>query len=168
MNEPIKVIAGILREEMELGEDQVLLYNQKFDIPPDDRPYIFLSILGSKTFGSNVGYDPDPVTGDLTETVVTNRQEQISIQIYSRSSEARTRNWEIPAALVSTFSQQQQEANSIKIGTVPTSMVDLSDIEGTARLNRYALTFAVLAAYKKQKAVEYFDQFRQPVIYTNP
>ncbi len=168
MTEPIKVIGDILRYELGLKPDQVLLYNQKFDIPPDYRMYICLSILGSKQFAGYPDYDPDPITGNLVETQVVNRQEMISILVYSRSEEARVRNWEISAALVSAYSQQQQEANSIKIATLPVSMNDVSEVEATDRLNRYALTFMVLAAYKKQKPVEYFDTFAPPVIFTNP
>jgi hypothetical protein len=168
MTEPIKILADILLRELNLKPDQVLLYNQKFDIPPDYRMYINLSVLGTKNFAGYPDYEPDVITGDLVETQVVNRQEMISILVYSRSDEARTRNWEIPAALVSTYSEQQQEANSIKIGTLPTSVTDVSEVEGTDRLNRYALTFMVLAAYKKRKPVEFYDTFQQPAIYTNP
>lgn len=167
MTEPIKILADIILKELTLKPDQVLLYNQKFDIPPDYRMYVSLSVLGTKNFAGYPDYDPDPITGDLVETQVVNRQEMISILVYSRSDEARTRNWEIPAALVSTYSEQQQEANSIKIGTLPTAVMDVSEVEGTARLNRYALTFMVLAAYKKQKPVEFYDTFQQPAIFTN-
>lgn len=167
MTEPIKILADIILKELTLKPDQVLLYNQKFDIPPDYRMYVSLSVLGTKNFAGYPDYDPDPITGDLVETQVVNRQEMISILVYSRSDEARTRNWEIPAALVSTYSEQQQEANSIKIGTLPTAVMDVSEVEGTARLNRYALTFMVLAAYKKQKPVEFYGTFQQPAIFTN-
>lgn len=168
MTEPIKIIGDILLNELGLKPDQVLLYNQKFDIPPDYRMYISLSVIGTKNFAGYPDYDPDPITEDLVETQIVNRQEMISILVYSRSDEARIRNWEIPAALVSAYSQQQQEANSIHIGTLPISVNDVSEVEGTDRLNRYALTFMVLAAYKRQKPVEYFDQFSSAAILTNP
>ena len=167
MTEPIKIVAEIIRASMELQADQVLLYNQKFLIPSDDRLYIAIGILGTKTFGATTRYEVDPVTGELKETQRVNRLELFSITVYSRSSEARTRNWEIPAALVSTFSEQQQEANSIKIAQVPVAMNDVSQVDGTARLNRYVLTIPVQAAYTKTQPTQYFDKFSQPEIYTN-
>lgn len=168
MDEPIKVVADILQAELGLKPDQVLLYNQKFDIPPDDRLYLSLAVMGSRTFGSNTRYQSDPVSNDLTETQNVNRQEMYSLLFYSRSSESRIRNWEVPAALVSTFSQQMQEKNSLKIAQVPTAMLDVSEVDGTARLNKYSLTFNVLAAYTKTKPTQYFDRFSEPEIITNP
>jgi len=168
MAEPIKVVADILQSELDLKADQMVLYNQKFDIPPDDRLYLSLAVLGAKTFGASTRYVADPVTLDLNEEQAVNRQEMYSLMIYSRSSEARTRNWEVPAALVSTFSQQMQEKYSLKIAQVPTAMMDISEQEGTARLNKYSLTFNVLAAYTKTKGVQYFDSFSTPEIITNP
>lgn len=168
MTEPIKIIGEILKTELNLKPDQVILYNQKFDIPADYRMYLSLSILGAKNFAGYTDYFADPVSGELVETQVVNRQEMISILAYSRSDEARTRNWEIPAALVSAYSQQLQEENSVKIGTLPVSMNDVSEVEGTDRLNRYVLTFMVLAAYKKEKSVQYFDTFASPTLIVNP
>lgn len=162
MDEPIKVCATILKASLGLKDDQVILYNQKFDIPPDDRLYLVLSVMGVKTFGANTGYENDPVSGELHEVQSVNRQEMFSVLLYSWSSDARTRNWEVPVALVSTLSQQLQEANSISISKVPTAMIDVSEVEGTKRLNRYSLTFNVLAAYTKRQPVDYFDQFNIP------
>ncbi len=169
MDEPIKVCAAIIKASLALEDDQVILYNQKFDIPPDVRLYVVLSVLGTKTFGANTSYDEDPVSGELLETQNVNRQEMLSVLFYSWTSEARTRNWEIPAALVSTLSQQLQEKNSISISKVPTAMLDVSEVEGTKRLNRYSLTFNVLAAYTKRQPVDYFSQFNiPPEVITNP
>lgn len=167
MDEPIKVVASILQAELVLKDDQVLLYNQKFDIPPDDRLYLSLAVMGSRTFGASTRYVANPVSQDLEETQNVNRQEMYSLMFYSRSSAARTRNWEVPAALVSTYAQQMQETHGIKIAQVPTAMLDISEVDGTARLNKYSLTFNVLAAYTKTKPTQYFDQFATPAILTN-
>jgi hypothetical protein len=90
-----------------------------------------------------------------------------SVLAYSKGPTARQRHWEIAPALGSTFAQQQQEEHSFKIGYLP-RMTDVSGLDGTSRLNRYRLTFVALAAYRKTKPVEYFDQFAQPTIISNP
>lgn len=166
--EPIKVVADILQQQLGLKDEQVLLYNQKFDIPPDDRLYLVLAFLGSRTFATKTQYVNDPLSGSLVETQTTNRQEIYSVRMRSLTSEARTRNWEISPALKSTFAQQQMEQASMSIGYLPTSMNDLSRREGTAILNEYALTIRVLVAYQKTAPVDYFDQFATPQIFTNP
>lgn len=170
MLEPIKVVADILLNELvelKLQPDQVLLYNQKFDIPGDARPYLSVSVLGTRTFGASTRYESDPITTELIESQNVNRQEMLSILFYSRDNTARVWNWLIPAALVSTYSEQQQEANGIKIAQVPTSMTDQSEQDGTAILNRFALTINVLAAYHRTKPVPFFDTFPGPQVFTN-
>lgn len=166
--EPIKVLVELLLAELELKPEQVTLYNQEFPIPPDDRLYINLGILGTRTFGSRNKYEKDPVTDELREVQGTNRQEMISLLAYSKSSAARERNWEIPLVFTSTLAEQLMEKHAFKIGRVSANMQDVSEGEGAARINRYSFTFLVLAAYQKIKNVEYFDKFAQPLIITNP
>jgi hypothetical protein len=170
MLEPIKVVADILLNELvelDLKPDQVLLYNQKFDIPADDRPYLSVSVLGTRTFGASTRYENDAESNELIESQNINRQEMLSILFYSRGNSARVWNWLIPAALVSTYSEQQQEANGIKISKVPSSMTDQSEQDGTAILNRFALTIHVLAAYHRTKPVPFYDSFPGPAVITN-
>ena len=167
MTEPLKVVADVIRHELRLEPEQVLLYNQKFNIPNDDRLYVSVALLGVKHFGSSVRYSVDPVTGDMREVQSTNRLELVSVTLFSRSAEARVRNWEVPAALVGTYSEQAQEANSINIARLPAAMSDVSQLEGTARLNRYVLTIQVQAAYAKTMPTAAYDQFSAPALHTN-
>ena len=167
--EPIKVLAGILRIELGLKNDQVILYNQKFDIPPDERLYISIGLIGFKNFGSRNLHIGLADTDELTSQQGLNRQEVYSINVYSRGPDARTRNWEVVAALNSDTSQRWQETNSMRIATLPAAMSDVSEIEGTAILNRYALTVMALVSYQKTQSVPFFDTFETPpVLVTNP
>ena len=165
--EIIKIIALILEHELNLKNDQVVLTNQKFNIPPDDRLYVAVELMGSRPFGVKTAYEADPITGELLEVQSVNCQEMYSVLAYSKGPTARQRHWEIAPALGSTFAQQQQEEHSFKIGYLP-RMTDVSGLDGTSRLNRYRLTFVALVAYRKTKPVEYFDQFAQPTIISNP
>lgn len=164
MVEPIKVVADILQNQLGLADDQVMLYNQKFDIPPDDRLYISLAVLATRTFGVQNRHLVVPTLdgADFLSVLSSNRQETYQITIFSRSSEARTRNWEIPPALASDTSERMQEANNIRIGYLPSSMNDVSALDGTAILNSYALTIQVLAAYEKVQPEPYYDKFSIP------
>ena len=168
MSDTLQLIRSILLPELSLAEDQVMLYNQRFELPPDDRMYVTLAILGTKTFGAATTYENDPVSDVLREVQRINRQEMISILLFSASREARERNWEVAAALTSTLAQQVMEANSFSIGRVPTSMTDVSEVDGTTRLNRYSLTFNVLVGYTRAKPVPFFDKFGiPPLVHTN-
>ena len=165
--EPIKLLVALILAEMDLKPEQVTIYNQKFDIPTDERLYINLGILGVKTFAVANKWENDPVSGNLTEVQNLNRQELISILAYSRGSAARERNWEIPLVFSSVRAEQVMEANSFTIGRIPVAMNDVSEQDGTSRLNRYSFTIALLSAYQKIKPVDYYDSFRAPLITTN-
>jgi hypothetical protein len=166
--EPIKLLVALLLAEMELKPEQVTIYNQKFDIPTDERLYINLGILGTKTFSARNHWEPDPVDGNLTEIQDINRQELISVLAYSRGPAARERNWEIPLVFSSIRAQQVMEANSFVIGRIPVAMNDVSEQDGTSRLNRYSFTISLLSAHQKIKAVDYYDSFPGPLLITNP
>ncbi len=168
MTEPIKLLRGILLKELGLRDEQVMLYNQEFPLPPDDRLFLNLAVLGTKSFAVKTEYRPNPVTHELEEYQVLNRQEMISILCFSAGSLARERNWEIVPALSGTLAQQVMEENSFLIGKLPTSMNDVSEQDGARRLNRYSLTFNVLVAYSKVKSVDYFDEVSGPLLTTNP
>ena len=66
------------------------------------------------------------------------------------------------AALQSTEAQQLAEKYSFRFGFLPTSFVDASETEGSARLNKYAYSFNVLRAHIRRRIVQYFDKFTFP------
>lgn len=166
--EPIKNIRDILLAELGLKDEQVMLNNQRFAIPPDDRLYLTISLLGSRTFAVRNKFEEDSTTGELHEHQGINRQEMVSLMVFSKSSAARERNWEIAPALSSVRAEQSMAKYSYSIGRLPTTMNDASEKEGTSRLNRYSLTFNVLVKYEKIKPVEFFDEFAGPLLITNP
>lgn len=160
--EPLKVLANIIRIEMKLKNDQVLIDNQKFEIPADNRLYLTIALAGFRTFGNKNKHVNDPVTDTLGLVQSVNRQETYSILLYSKGPDARTRNWEVVAALNSDTSQSWQESNSMKIATLPASMAYVPELEGTSRLFRYSLLVNALVAYEKKSSPPFFDQFSFP------
>ena len=166
--EIIKVIADLIQGEMDLPADRVFLYNQDAALEPDDDIYVNVGLLGAKPFGVSVKVVDDPVLG-LVEQQMMNVQEIYSILIYSKSGAARQRAHEIILALNGQAAQQAQERYSFKIGNLPTSFVDVSEVEETYRLNRYSLTFNCLLAYARNRAAEYFSKFTgSPSLVLNP
>jgi hypothetical protein len=164
----VKVVADILQLEMDLKPDQILLYNTDFNIPADDKMYLSIGILGDVPFAASHQVLDDPELG-LVENQGVNVQEIYSLLIYSKSPEARLRRHEPPMILRGVKAQQQMEKYSFKIGYLPTTMNDVSEVEGTYRLSKYSLTFRALVAYARLRAVEYFDTFTgSPSLELNP
>ncbi len=169
--EYIKVVAALIQDQMDLPEDRVLLYNQKFDIPSIPGVFVSLSILGDKPFGASSEFTSEGTGEDakLIELQGVNVQEIYSIMIYSQNSQARVRRHEVLFALNGVPSQQAQERYNFKIGNLPTDLLDVSEVDGSSRLNRYNLTFRALVSYSRRRSVEYFKDFTgSPEIIINP
>jgi hypothetical protein len=167
MAEISKLLAGLIQSEMRLKSDQVILYNQKFDIPPKQGVNVSVALVSSKVFGTSSRHEEDPVFG-LVNSQSINTQETLTITIYSRDSSARERRYDLLFALTGDAAQQVQEKNSFRIGYVPSDFLDISVAEGSSRLNRYALTIKVLFAYQKTQATEYFLNPDGPNLITQP
>lgn len=158
---PHELVLDIVQNEMSLQDDQLTLYNQKFNIPNDDRVYFSLAIVSTKVLGNN-----RKNVGD--ESIQsTNFYDMITLEISSKSIDSLNRREELVMALGSDYAQSQQEANSFRIGKIPSSFVNLSRQEGNALLYAYGLTLTLSYFKKKITNIKYFDTFQNPVIETN-
>jgi len=163
--ELIKVLAELLRTELDLtvAPPRVFIYNQKWNIPDDDGLFVNVSFLSDRVFSSNSTIVNDPLSDTgMTEELSTNVQETYQIDVFSRDNSARLRKHEVIFALRSLAAQQACETYSFKIGSIPSSFIDLSQIEASARLNRYALRFNLLRGYSRTKSIDAFTNFTIP------
>jgi len=163
------LICGLLRGYMVLERDQVVVYNQKWKIPADDRLYITVASLGpEKQYGATVDLHDSADESALVEDIAIASQEMIGIDIYSRSQEAIQRKEEVMMALASTAMQQLCEQWAIKVARIPLTFVDTSGLEATARLNRFHLAFAVLRTRTRSSVVQFYDTFQKPKLVIEP
>ena len=107
--------------------------------------------------------------GSLAAVQVVNMQGIVDIDIISRGPAARDQKELVVLALQSTYSEQQQEANSFMIGRLPWGgqFTNLSQIDGAAIPYRYRISFAVTYAIRNQVAAPYFTQFNKPQVVVN-
>lgn len=159
-------ILDIIAAEMKLGQDQLWIKNQNRKIPNDDRLYVVAGIVDSHPFSNITKFAP---TGDLMEEqqgVVI--QENVQVDVFSKSIMAAQRAWEVIAALNSLTAQQMQQKFQFKIFRQPRNFTDTSSIEGGSQINRYTLVFPVHALYQKDQILSqngglYYDDFTQRV-----
>jgi hypothetical protein len=167
--EYIKVIADLIQTQMDLAPNRVYLYNQAWNIPPDDGLFVNVGLISKKPFGLSKTYQSvTEEMGGLLQVQMMNVQETYSVLIFSQNNTARIRNHEILYALNGDAAEQAQERYSFKIGYLPTSLMDVSEIDGASRLNRYNLTFNILCGYSQSRRVEYYSTIQDPFIYTQP
>lgn len=160
--ETIEVIGLAIMEDMGLADGIVSIYNQRRKLRPAIGFFIDVALLGSTPHAVRRGYFVDPSQADLVEAASVNVQEVVQVDIFSYDESARLRKFDLVFALTSTAMQQAAERWAFKVGRVPPSLVDLSQNEGSARLNRYAVTFNILRAYGRVKAAPTLTQFTNP------
>jgi len=153
----LKAFCGILQSELQLDDGQVYVWDQKINIPTDDKLYIAVGVESVTPFGSKTQF----IDGDEYQSA--NFKATLSIDILSRGSDARDRKEEVILALKSTYAQQVQEKYGFYIATLTSGFTNLSEIEGAAIPYRFNLALNLQYAVSKSKAVDYYDTFTKEI-----
>lgn len=162
------LLVVLLRSYLNLGVDQVTVYNQKWKIPADSRLYLSIAFLMSRAYAGGTTYADSADRSQLVETTTLNVMEAYTVNIMSRSQEAFNRRHEVTMAFGSTAAEQMAEANDLKLARLPIGFTDISRQEGTSMLGRYACTVNVLSAQKQSRVVESYVTFPTPTLLINP
>lgn len=151
-------ICDIIKTELNLSASNIWFYNQKVNIPNDNGTYVIVGILSRKTLGNNTKYEATQ-TG-LNEVQCLNLQEVIEVDVIGKTTQVLDYVNYIQMALKSTYAQQQQEKNGFSIGYNSINVVNVEEVEGVSELYRFNITFNILYAIEKSKAVEYYNKFQ--------
>jgi len=162
---PLLLFCDILQNELGLDSAHVYLWDQKAFQPLDSSMYVVVSVLNCKPFGNNIRYDGSG--SGLSAVQEVHMQAMLTLDIISRGPAARDQKELVIAALQSTYSQQQQEANSFYVGKISTGFTNLSMIDGPAIPYRYQIQVAIQYTVTKASPVQYFDTFATPQINVN-
>lgn len=153
----LKFLCKIIQTQMALSNDQVWIYDQKRNIPVTSNLWVVVRFLTGRVFGNNSIVDP--LTGLETQSSYMNGV--FAIDIFSKDISALARKEEIVMALVSQFSQRQQELYAFKIARTPIAFTDLSAVEGPAIPYRFSINVQVQYVTKLQRSVDYYDHFSE-------
>ncbi len=160
--ETVELIAQLLTTYMGTKPGVWQIYNQRRPLPTTTGFFGDVACIGSKLFGVNRRPAVDPAIPDLISEQTANAQELIQIDIFSYDASARLRRLDVPFALNSQAAQNLAERWAFKIGRIPGSFVDTSEDEGSARLNKFSLSFAILRSYGRREAAPTFSVFQNP------
>jgi len=166
-----EIFVEIIRDFMELAADQVVIRDQNFKIPNDNRVYVIIGMVDSRPYGAKTqmvtrltaGSDPQSYEVQITGTQV---RENIQIDIMSRSNQAILRKNDLYLAVNSFAAKQAQEEYGFKISRIPTNFVNSSAAEGGSNLNRFTLTIPCMVWYSKEIGMptnDYYDNFKTRV-----
>ena len=157
--EPIVLLSQWAADWLGVPRVRSMVYNQKWNIPPGPEMFQVFSVVSDQPYASGLSYASDPVTGDLQETIGTNCRSIVQWELWSRNADARLRRFKACAFLHSTACQQLCEQHGFAIASAPSSFGDLSYLDGSARVNRFQLTFSVLTGDSQTRTVESFGHF---------
>ena len=155
MADPDKILCDIIATEMSLDTDRVVVYDQNFKPPKDNNIYITIALQSSRIIGNNNRFNP--VTNEEEQYVSVS--ETYNVEITSKNRDAMTRRLAPNMAIKSTYSQQQQELNQVRIFRTNTNL-DLSFIEGASSLHRYRIPVIINSTQLDSKEIDIYDNFR--------
>lgn len=161
---PLLLFCEIIQRELGLANGRVYLWDQKIEQPKDEGLYVAVSVPSQTAFGSSNRFNADTDKSDQFVAM----QAVIDIDVISRGPIARDRSPDIILALNSDYAKYQQDANSFSVNLIDNRFVNLSEIDGAAIPYRYRVTVKMQYAYIKSKAVDFFDDFSEVVVYTDP
>lgn len=161
--ETVKIIGDIIKGDLQLSDQQVMLAFQKFNIPTVKGLYIAISYVSGKAIGNNNYFLPETVEESQEVTM----HELIQIDVMSFDSSARVRKEEIIASLRGIRSQQMQDKYQLQIARIPGDFLNVSSLEETAYLNRFTITVAVTSLKRFSKFPSYYDTFAEPAVVVN-
>jgi len=157
-DEPIKVIRDIIQTEMALDEEQIVIYNQKYNIPKFEGIFMALGIRGDTIVSVKSWFETETLKEWFEAAIIT----PIQVDIMSRNGEARIRRLEPLLYLRGIYAQNMCEKNCLKIAKIPTNFDNVEDVESPARLNRYTFTINVNSVFQISKTGQYYDKFVNP------
>jgi len=153
-----QIICDIIKDGMSLLDSQIWIYNQRREIPQDKKLYIVVGLLSSAIYGNTSKQSNDPLVTDMPETLTQYVKESITVNLFSYTTEALERYPEVIGSMMSTYSQRIQEAQALKIFSIPSNVNDVSAVEGSSLLNRTSITLQVLRKYDMILNADYYDR----------
>jgi hypothetical protein len=159
------LLIDIIRTEMELENDQVVLYNQKFNIPNDSRMYVSVAIVRDKIFSNKKTHKQ--IGAGYFQIQDLSHDATIMIDCYSRKEEPINRKDEILMALKSDYAQNQMNLNSFRAFELGSDFIDVSRVDGTAIPYRFQTSIKMQYITQKIKQVAYYDTFQEIEVKTN-
>ena len=174
MNKEIEAIfVDILKTEMSLPDNygttkngdeipSIVVGSQNIEFYSTKNLQVVVSNIDSQVMSNtnknNLDSETDPANFEEIQSVVL--RETIQIDLISKNNDARSRRWEVLAALQSIYSLSQQEEYQFKIYRSSLSFVNTTSAEGGSQLNRFTLTVPVTTWHEKRKALtEYYENF---------
>lgn len=150
-----QLLARLIQDYMSLPAGRVVLKNEGFDAPKDDKIYVLVEYDGAAglvAVNSSKDYTTD------TEKMSSIAHERFAIEVVSRNRDATDRHKEVLFALRTVTAIRAMEDNNTSIWRAG-EVLDLSAIEGSGALRRYRIPVIMSNIESKTTAAAMIDKF---------
>lgn len=148
--ELLKILCNLVKEFMELQEDQVYIYNQKFLIPNDSRIYVCIGQQGETIYSNNNFVKENGEYINITKELF------LTINIYGYTMDVLARKDEIPMCFKSTMTERAMDMYDFKIARIPNSENNIIEQVGTKMLYRFDFSYNVISGNQKIIKSDYY------------
>lgn len=159
MADSILIVADIIKEFMALNDNAVYIYNQDFKRNTGDLQVV-IQYNSSTPYSVTNKFKPNAegVEG-ATQQLRVQTKEDYTINLLSKNEDARLRKEEVLMALISQRSIDLQNQYQFSIANISSSFIDVSEVEASGALNRFAITISLITSYMKEIDAPYYDDF---------
>jgi len=159
MADSILIVADIIKEFMALNDNAVYIYNQDFKRNTGDLQVV-IQYNSSTPYSVTNKFKPNTegVEG-ATQQLRVQTKEDYTINLLSKNEDARLRKEEVLMALISQRSIDLQNQYQFSIANISSSFIDVSEVEASGALNRFAITISLITGYMKEIDAPYYDDF---------
>ncbi len=156
------IIAEILTAQLGLAPGQIMLTNQRWEIPETQGLFVAISYVSGKPIGNT--NEVVPTDGGMQENQAILMLYDLQIDLMSYDDSARVKKEIAYMGLLSVASQQIQEQYSVQVYRNPQPFQDVSELEESGRLIRYTTTVRLTQLVRNTiTTVPYYDDFSEAV-----
>ena len=164
---PIFVLARLIREEFGLTNEQVMTSNITNEYLKSNTSNLFITIQMASRLPIAQQIQQQHTLTTSKETKAIWRQSQYSIDVISKNLEAIDASLKIELALISTKKRMLCDQYQIKIhDQIDGNVIDLSAIEGGMILKRFRMNVNIAHQYIIESNIDYYNTFG-PVVFTH-
>ena len=168
-----KIIVDIIKHELKLPDNYgttsngdvipcVIIYGQNIKLFNTNKLQITVKTVSQRVYSNRSEFKDNPNAAGETDAFIEvqdiNESRMMQVDVYSRNNDARERFWEVEMALKSVYAEQQMDLYNFKIGTIANAQ-NISGIDGSSDINRFAITFNVITHQHKETVIDYYDKF---------
>ncbi|MEZ5691192.1 MAG: hypothetical protein R3D71_05970 [Rickettsiales bacterium] len=159
-----QLVVEILRKQLNLDENRVIIGLLNKKAPRDDKMYITVSSVSDMVYGSTNKIIEKVKIEDGTiqyfERQETSNEELVQIDVMSYSKDALLRHKEVVTAVNSVYSKQLQEKYNFTLAKV-FNAINASHLEGSGKLTRIVYTLKALTFFRKDIELNPSDSFNE-------